>query len=126
MGIGIAAPQIGISLQVAIVDIRPRVPEAREIILINPQILNREGETLSHEGCMSLPEYTGYVERAQKIVYQALTPDGKLVQSHSEGLEAICIQHEIDHLNGKLFFDRVVTLKTDMQPRHWKKKIRRR
>jgi peptide deformylase len=124
MGVGIAAPQAGISLQLALIDVSSRIPGAAEIILINPRIAEACGETLSHEGCMSLPEYTGYVQRSQTVVYEYYDQTGKLCWKKSEGLEAVCVQHEIDHLQGKLFFDRVVTLKTDMQPRHWKNKKR--
>jgi len=125
MGVGIAAPQIGVLWQVALVDVSPRVPGATEIILINPVIEKTEGERLSHEGCMSLPEYTGYVQRPQIVSYRYYDLKGRLCHKKSDGLEAVCVQHEIDHLQGKLFFDRVVTLKTDMQPRHWKKKLKR-
>jgi peptide deformylase len=124
MGVGIAAPQVGILLQIALVDVSARVPGAGEIVLINPEIDKLSGETLSHEGCMSLPEYTGYVQRAAEVSYRYYDQNGKLCYRKSEGIEAVCIQHEMDHLQGKLFFDRVVTLKTDMQPRHWKKKKR--
>jgi len=124
MGVGIAAPQAGIPLQLALVDVSARVAGAEEIVLINPRILEARGEILSHEGCMSLPEYTGYVQRAQTLSYEYQDSAGKLCRRESSGLEAVCVQHEIDHLQGKLFFDRVVTLKTDMQPRHWKKKPR--
>ncbi len=124
MGVGIAAPQAGIALQLALVDVSARVAGAEEIVLINPRILEARGEILSHEGCMSLPEYTGYVQRAQTLSYEYQDCSGKLCRRESSGLEAVCIQHEIEHLQGKLFFDRVVTLKTDMQPRHWKKKLK--
>ena len=125
MGIGIAAPQIGVTQQVAIVDVSARVSGAKEIVLINPVLEKTGGETLSHEGCMSLPEYTGYVQRAESIRYRYQTLTGEGCTGESSGLEAICIQHEMDHLQGQLFFDRVTTLKTDMQPRHWKKKTKR-
>lgn len=126
MGVGIAAPQIGVLLQVALINVSGRIPGAKEIILINPELEKLEGEILSHEGCMSLPEYTGYVQRFQSLQYRTHDIEGRKIVKRSEGLEAVCVQHEIDHLKGKLFFDRVVTLKTDMQPRHWKKKVKRK
>lgn len=126
MGIGIAAPQIGTAVQAALVDVSSRVAGAREHILINPVILEAEGVYLSHEGCMSLPEYTGYVERASRVRVRCQLLSGEFTEYTCEGLEAVCVQHELDHLQGKLFFDRVVTLKTDMQPRHWKKKRAKR
>ncbi len=125
MGIGIAAPQIGVLRQVALVNVSVRVEKAQELVLINPVIRWMAGENLSHEGCMSLPEYTGYVQRAARVGIRYQDLSGNSVDYEAEGLEAVCIQHELDHLQGKLFFDRVVTLKTDMHPRHWKKKTRR-
>ena len=122
MGIGIAAPQMGVPQQVIIVDVGKRSPGAKEHVLINPELVWHAGETLSHEGCMSLPEYTGYLKRFDKIrvCYQDI--DGTTRELAAAGIEAICLQHEMDHLQGRLFFDHVLTLKTDMLPRHWKRK----
>lgn len=116
-GIGIAAPQVGIALQLAIVDVSPRVPGARRHILINPEILEMQSPRLSREGCMSLPEYTANLKRydAVKVRFQNL--DGSWSVLTATGIEAVCIQHEIDHLTGILFLDRVTSLKSDMFPR---------
>lgn len=116
-GIGIAAPQIGINLQLAIVDVSKRVPEAKRLVLINPKILDQKNEKRSREGCMSLPEYTADLKRYDWIKFQYQDQTGRTLVREALGIEAICIQHEIDHLQGILFFDRVAALKTDMIPR---------
>lgn len=119
-GIGIAAPQIGISKQIAVVDVRSRVPEAERLILINPVILEARDEQPSREGCMSLPDYTGMLKRFFWIKFRAQDEAGRCYEKISAGIEAVCVQHEIDHLNGKLFMDRVGSLKKDMIPRSLK------
>lgn len=116
-GIGIAAPQIGISQQIAIVDVSARVPEARRLVLINPEILELREEKASREGCMSLPDYMGNIKRYETTVIQWQDETGQYCRGEFRGIEAVCIQHEIDHLNGILFMDRVASLKRDMIPR---------
>ncbi len=116
-GIGIAAPQIGISQRIAIVDVSGRVQEASRLYLINPEILAVRDEMMSREGCMSLPEYTGTIKRYNIAHVRWQDPDGEIREKWTEGIEARCIQHEVDHLNGILFMDRVASLKTDLRPR---------
>lgn len=116
-GIGIAAPQIGIPLRIAIVDISARNPTKKTIILINPVIRQAEKEVLRKEGCMSLPEYTALVRRPTRVLAEWLSLEGKVCSRWFEGLEAICVQHEVDHLEGRLFVDRVACLRTDVLPR---------
>jgi peptide deformylase len=82
--------------------------------MANPEIIEREGETVVREGCMSVPDYTGNVTRSERIVVQFIDRDGQLQVIRSEDFEAIAIQHELDHLDGKLFLDRVSSLKTDL------------
>lgn len=121
-GIGIAAPQIGVSLQVALVDVSARIPDAKRIVLVNPRLLEHSDEkTVSREGCMSLPEYTADLYRWQWVDVKWQDETGKTRQRRFEGIEGICVQHEMDHLQGKLFLDRVACLKTDMIARHLKK-----
>lgn len=120
-GIGIAAPQIGISKQIAIVDVSSRVSGAERLILVNPVILDVWEPKLSKEGCMSVPDYTAYLQRFNRIRFRWFDEKGCLHEKISEGLEAVCVQHELDHLNGVLFIDRVACLKTDMFPRHLRK-----
>jgi len=117
LGIGIAAPQIGILMQIAVVDVSARVKRARRLYLINPEVLETRDEIISREGCMSLPEYTAYLKRFNWVRVKWTDQHGKSQVKTSEGIEAICIQHEMDHLKGQLFIDRVTSLKTDMMPR---------
>lgn len=119
-GIGIAAPQIGVSKRMAIVDVSSRVPGAQALTLINPEILDSSDEQPSREGCMSVPDYTGMLKRFFRIKVQWQDERGVLVQKVCVGIEAVCIQHELDHLCGKLFIDRVSSLKKDLIPRHFK------
>ena len=120
-GIGIAAPQIGLSQRMAVVDVSERVQGTKLHYLINPEIITMDEEIISREGCMSLPEYTGNLKRYNRIKVRWQDETGAVQESFFEGIEARCIQHEIDHLNGILFVDRVASLKTDMIPRQSRK-----
>ncbi|MBI3317148.1 MAG: peptide deformylase [Candidatus Omnitrophica bacterium] len=120
-GIGIAAAQIGVLKRVALVDISSRVPGAKRLILINPAILDAKRERNSREGCMSLPDYTGSLIRYDEIVIRYQDMSRRTQTYKAEGLEAICIQHEMDHMSGVLFFDRVSHLKRDLIPRAWRR-----
>jgi peptide deformylase len=99
-GIGIAAPQVGVSLRMIVVDV-----ENKRLDLINPEIIFREGAVVDTEGCLSCPDLFGEVERAEKIRVKFTTRYHKEKEIEAEGLLARCIQHEIDHLNGRLFID---------------------
>jgi peptide deformylase len=116
--VGVAAPQIGTTLRVVVVDVsKSKLGRDRnhgQLVLINPEILEREGEETVREGCMSVPDYTGNVTRASTVVVEFLDRQGKDQVIRAEGFEAIAIQHEIDHLDGLLFLDRVSSLKTDV------------
>lgn len=116
-GIGIAAPQVGVASQIVLVDISARMPGAREWVLINPIIQRSWEEKISREGCMSLPDYTAYLKRFEHIHLRWQDLHGQPHEREFSGLEAVCIQHEVDHLQGKLFIDRVTSLKRDMIPR---------
>ena len=118
-GIGIAAPQIGISERIAIVDISVRQPAAKRIVLINPELLETKDLQVGREGCMSLPDYTALVKRYRWIRYRYQNDQGQTKTQTATGIEAVCVQHEIDHLNGKLIIDCVTCLKTDLLPRKW-------
>ena len=118
-GVGLAAPQIGVDLRIVIFgfDENPRYPDAESVpytILINPVLtpLSEETET-DWEGCLSVPGYYENVDRPQRVKIKALDRDGKPFEMIAEGLLAVCIQHECDHLNGKLFVDYLSTLKRD-------------
>lgn len=112
-GVGVAAPQIGSALRVAVVDVTPR-PGHGLVILVNPEILRQEGWQVMREGCLSVPEYTANVGRPERVVVRALDGEGRPRVLESEGFEAVCLQHEIDHLSGILFLDRVSSLKKDV------------
>ena len=115
--VGIAAPQIGVLSRIAIVDTsrNPKHPGGHGLlILVNPQVVAHEGEQFFREGCLSLPDYTANIRRFQRVTVEALGLDGALVRVEAEGFEAVVLQHEIDHLNGVLFLDRVANAKTDL------------
>lgn len=124
-GIGLAAPQVDVSQRVAVVDIArensesPEKSDYRE--LINPIITTRAGEVESEEGCLSIPEFRETIIRNSEIVVAALDRDGKEFELKADGLLAICIQHEIDHLDGILFIDRMSRLKREFFVK-WMKK----
>ena len=113
-GIGIAAPQIGVLKRVAIVDVSPKVPNSSLLILINPEIIKSREVIVLREGCMSLPDFTANVRRFEEIEVKWQDLKGNWQYKIAVSLEARCIQHEIDHLNGLLFLDRVSTLKSDV------------
>ena len=109
--VGIAAPQVGCFKRIVIVDIssRPRHPGHGRLILINPEILHSEGSTVGREGCLSVPDYTGNVARAKRIRVRALDEAGLERIYEMQGYEARAVQHELDHLDGLLFIDRLVS-----------------
>ena len=113
-GVGLAAPQIGQALRVIAVDVTPKNPGHGLLVLLNPELIEHEGSVPGREGCLSIPEFTGNVARYQRIVVRAQDPLGQEVTLTSEGFEAVCLQHELDHLDGVLFLDRVCSLRNDV------------
>ncbi len=115
-GVGIAAPQVGCFKQIVIVDVsaRPKTANNGCMILINPELTRWEGLAVGREGCMSVPDFTGNVVRAERISVQALNEQGEMLEYHCEAYEARAVQHEIDHLNGLLFLDRLVSRRNDL------------
>ena len=112
-GVGLAANQVGISKQVAVIDVSLGDQESSLIVLINPEIVCTEGEEASEEGCLSIPEYTTIVKRASKVRVKGLDREQKPFEIDAEGLLAKAFQHEIDHLNGVLFIDRIGRIKKE-------------
>lgn len=114
--VGIAAPQIGWSERVCIVDVsgRKKTPSHGYLVLVNPEITEWEGFAMGREGCLSVPDYTGNVIRAERIQLQALDAEGKAISMDMEGFEARAVQHELDHLDGLLFLDRLVSRRQDL------------
>ena len=108
-GIGLAATQVNVRKRVVVMDLSQE--RNQPLILINPEILSSSGETESQEGCLSVPGFYDVVPRAEQVRYRYLDLDGAGVEGDAADLLAICLQHEIDHLNGKLFVDYLSTLK---------------
>ena len=121
-GVGLAAPQVGRSIALIVVD--PATGDEAPpdpMILVNPEIISCSGSTAMVEGCLSVPDYSAEVSRYQKIVVKALNLDEEEVEMTLEDFPAIVIQHEIDHLNGTLFIDRISRLKRNIFERKLKK-----
>lgn len=108
-GIGLAATQVNVAKRVLVIDVSEQ--RDRPLVLINPDIVAREGVEETEEGCLSVPGVFDKVTRAEKIRVRALDRDGKPIELEADGLLAVCIQHEIDHLDGKLFVDYLSELK---------------
>lgn len=118
-GVGIAATQVGVMQRIVIVDVSiyPEIKNAKHhghLILINPEIIDWQGMKKGREGCMSVPDFTGNVIRAESIVLSALDENGTQQEYEMEGFEARAVQHEIDHLDGLLFMDRLVSRRNDL------------
>ena len=119
--VGVAAPQIGVLQRVMVVDVS-KSKLARDnnhglLEMVNPEIIERSGSKMMREGCMSVPDYTGNVTRAEHVVIEFTNRTGQLRVIEASGFEAVAIQHELDHLDGLLFLDRVSSLKTDLYRR---------
>jgi peptide deformylase len=123
-GIGLAAPQIGLSQRLTVIDISFKKDPEAKIVLINPEIIDREGQQYEEEGCLSLPEIRDKVKRAAKVKVRAQNTDGEWFEIEGEELLARAFQHEIDHLDGVLFIDRLSRLKKDLIVRKIKKLIK--
>ena len=115
-GVGIAAPQVGRFERIVLVDVscKPRIPHHGRLVLINPEILAWEGMVKGREGCMSVPDYTGNVIRAEQIQLKAWDEQGQAHEYVMQGFEARAVQHEIDHLDGLLFLDRLGSRRHDL------------
>jgi peptide deformylase len=103
-GVGLAAPQIGLAMRLAVIDTKPE-GKPRPLVLINPEIVEKEGEVEEEEGCLSIPGLYARVKRYRRVKAKALNQHGIPIEITGEGLLARALQHEIDHLNGKLFID---------------------
>lgn len=128
-GVGLAAPQVGVTKRIIVVDCGPReegevspLPPKEPVAIVNPVVAEGEGSIVWEEGCLSVPGYTDEVERKAKVVITGLDKDGNDLRIEADGLLAVCLQHEIDHLEGVLFVDRLSRLKQAMV----KKKLKKR
>jgi peptide deformylase len=113
-GVGLAAPQVGALKRIIVLDTSPRQPEAKSVAMINPEIVLAEGTTLYNEGCLSVPGEAEEVERAAEVTVRFIDPHGVRQEMRAEGLLAIAIQHETDHLNGVMFVDHISILKREL------------
>jgi peptide deformylase len=118
-GVGIAATQVGVMQRIVIVDVSgyPRLKNAKHhghLVLVNPEIIDWQGMKKGREGCMSVPDFTGNVIRAENIILKAFDEHGVTHDYEMEGFEARAVQHEIDHLDGLLFLDRLVSRRNDL------------
>jgi peptide deformylase len=124
-GIGLAAPQLGEALRLFVIDTEwteeenDRCPQ----VIINPEIVHKEGKIVWEEACLSVPDYNAEVERAAQITLRALDLEGKEIVEEAEGLRAVCLQHEYDHLDGVLFIDRISRLKRSLYVTKRKKQL---
>jgi peptide deformylase len=125
-GIGLAAPQVGVGLRLAVVDTEWTEEEAERspLVLVNPEIVLCEGRLTWTEGCLSVPDLTAEVERAERVVVRASDLDGKPLELDARGLRAVCFQHELDHLDGVLFIDRISRLKRELYVQKRRKALR--
>ncbi len=108
-GIGLAATQVNVQQRVVVMDLSAE--RDTPVTLVNPEIIQKTGSEEMEEGCLSVPGFSDIVQRAEKISYRYLNLDGEVIEDETDGLRAVCIQHEIDHLDGKLFIDYLSPIK---------------
>jgi peptide deformylase len=123
-GVGLAAPQIGISKRIAVIDVTFKEDPDAKIVLVNPEIIHVEGRITSNEGCLSIPEFREKVTRARKVTARAQNLEGKTFEVTGEELLARALLHETDHLNGKLYISHISALKRDMLKRKIRKMVK--
>ena len=122
-GIGLAAPQVDASIRMFVIDTEWSDGEVGKnpIVVLNPEISDREDKIIWEEGCLSVPDYAANVERDARITLRGNDLDGNPIEERAEGLRAVCIQHEVDHLDGILFIDRISRLKRSLYVKKRKK-----
>ncbi len=123
-GIGLAAPQVGVNLRLLVVDISAGEEKGNQIILVNPEILEAEGEQKGEEGCLSIPGFTAMVDRPKRIRIAGRDTRGNRIELEAEDLLARALCHEVDHLDGILYLDRISFFKRDLIKRKIRKLIR--
>src|SRR6516164_1055686 len=123
-GVGLAAPQIGISKRIAVIDVTFKEDPDAKIVLVNPEIVHTEGRQTSNEGCLSIPEFREKVTRPMKVTVRAQNLEGKTIEVKGEELLARALLHETDHLNGKLYINHVSALKRDLIKRKIRKMMK--
>ncbi|HEY7211112.1 MAG TPA: peptide deformylase [Bryobacteraceae bacterium] len=120
-GVGLAAPQIGLKKRISVIDISVGEDETKKIVIINPEVIAREGKQTGEEGCLSIPGFREQVTRANKVKIRAQNEKGEAFEMDGEELLARAFEHEIDHLNGTLFISHLSALKRDIIRRKIKK-----
>jgi len=123
-GVGLAAPQIGISQRIAVVDVTFKEDPDARLVLINPEIIHKEGRHTQSEGCLSIPEFRENVTRANVVTIRAQDVHGKVFEKTGDELLARAFQHETDHLNGKLYISHISALKRDLIKRKIRKMVK--
>ncbi len=123
-GVGLAAPQVGESKRIVVLDTNHEEPGKHLLKLINPRIVEARGKVIWEEGCLSVIDFSADVERAAQVLVKAWTPDQKEIEIEANDLLAVALQHEIDHLDGKLFIDRISRIKRELYRRKLKKMIK--
>ena len=123
-GVGLAAPQIGIGKRIAVIDVTFKEDPNARIVLVNPEIIKKEGKQSANEGCLSLPDFRENVTRANVVTVRAQDLDGKWFEKTGEELLARAFLHETEHLNGRLFISHISALKRDLIKRKIKKLVR--
>ncbi|HMF74847.1 MAG TPA: peptide deformylase [Bryobacteraceae bacterium] len=120
-GVGLAAPQIGLSKRISVIDISVGEDESKKLVIINPEVISSEGKQVGEEGCLSIPGFREPVTRANKVTVKAYNPKGEAIELEGEELLARAFLHEIDHLQGVLFISHLSALKRDIIRRKIKK-----
>ncbi len=126
-GVGLAAPQVGEAIRLIVVDTEWTADDAERcpLVLVNPEIVESSGEIVWMEGCLSVPDFEADVERASHVKLRASNLEGEDLEIDASDLQAVCFQHEIDHLDGILFIDRISRLKRNLYTQRRKKQLRR-
>lgn len=123
-GVGLAAPQIGISKRLAVVDVTFKEDPNAKLVLVNPEIIHKEGKQTQNEGCLSIPEFREPVTRPKRVTVRAQDVNGKFFEHTGEDLLARALMHETDHLNGRLYIHHISALKRDLMKRKIRKMVK--
>jgi len=123
-GVGLAAPQIGVSRRIAVIDVTFKEDPKQKLVLINPEIIHSEGRISQNEGCLSIPEFRENVTRPKKVTVRAQNAKGDFFEHTGEELLARAFCHETDHLNGKLYISHISALKRDLMKRKIRKLVK--
>jgi peptide deformylase len=123
-GVGLAAPQIGISKRIAVIDVTFKEDPNAKLVLVNPEIIKKEGKQSGNEGCLSLPDFRETVSRPKKVTVRAQDLEGNWFEATGEDLLARAFMHETEHLHGKLYISHISALKRDLMKRKIKKLVR--